>query len=131
MNKSKLLQLPCSRVYAARGKAGIEGTYVSPYYLKEKVLATWSGELRGWRALADFTKPPPNEPDWIPDPDTKITQRGRRKSRRNRNDMDASEARGADKYCLACGGEHLRKDCESYPTHRSVDGGKACSTTQC
>ena len=81
-------------------------------------MATWSGELHGWRALADFTKPPPNELDWIPDPETKITHRGRRESRRIRNDMDASEARGAEKYCLACGGEHLRKDCECYPTIR-------------
>ena len=31
-------------------------------------MATWSGELCGWRALADFTQPPPNGPDWIPDP---------------------------------------------------------------
>ena len=46
-NKPKLLHLPCSYVYAARGEAGIAGTYVSPYYLKEAVIATWSGELRG------------------------------------------------------------------------------------
>jgi len=46
-NKPKLLHMPCSHVYAARGKAGISGTYVSPYYLKEAVMATWSGELRG------------------------------------------------------------------------------------
>ena len=97
-NKLELLHIPCSHVYAARGKAGIEGTYVSLYYLKEAVLATWSGELRGWRALADFTKPPANGPDWIPDPDTKIIHRGRRKSRRIRNDMDASEARGGEKF---------------------------------
>ena len=84
-------------MYAARGKAGIEGTYVSPYYLKEAVLATWSGELRGWRALVDFTRPPANGPDWIPDPDTKIVHRGCWKSRRIRNDMDASEARGGVK----------------------------------
>jgi len=45
--------------------------------------------------------------------------------------MDASEARGADKYCLACGGEHLRKDCESYPTHRSVDGMAERHVPQC
>jgi len=87
-------------VYAARGKEGIEGTYVSSYYLKEAVLTTWSGELRGWRALADFTKPPANGPDWIPDPDTKIIHRGRRKRRRIRNDMDASEARGGEKNLL-------------------------------
>ena len=96
--------------------------HTCPRILKEAVQATWSGELRGWRVLADFIKPPPNELDWIPDPETKITHRGRRESRRIRNDMDASEARVAEKYCLACGGEHLRKDCESYPTHTSVDG---------
>ena len=84
--------MPCSHVYAARGKAGIAGTYVSPYYLKEEVMATWSGELRGWRALADFTKPPANGADWIPDPETKIIHRGRRKSRCIGNDMDAKEA---------------------------------------
>jgi len=50
-NKPELLHIPCSHVYAAREKAGIEGTYVSPYNLKEAVLATWSGVLRGWRAL--------------------------------------------------------------------------------
>jgi len=98
---------------------------VSLYYLKEAVLATWSGELRGWRALADFIKPSANGPDWIPDPDTKIIHRGRRKSRRIRNDMDASEARGGEKICLACGETgHRRKDCESYPTYR-VAGGTA------
>ena len=85
-------------------------------------MATWSGELRGCRALADFTKPPPNGAYWIPDPETKIIYRSRRKSRRIRNNMDAREARGAGKYCLACGGGHLRKDCESYPIHRNTDG---------
>ena len=109
-NKPELLHIPCSHVYAAREKAGIEGTYVSPYYLKEAVLATWSGELHGWRALADFTRPPVNGPDWIPDPDTKIIHRGRRKSRRIRNDIDASEVRGGEKICLACGETgHRRK----------------------
>ena len=48
---------------------------------------------------------------------------GRRKSRHIRNDMDASEARGGEKICLACGEiGHRRKDCESDPTH-SVAGG--------
>ena len=48
-------------------------------------MAIWSGELHGQRALADFTQPPPNGPDWIPDPETKIIHRGRRKSRHIRN----------------------------------------------
>ena len=84
-------------------------------------MATWSSELHGWRALADFTEPPPNGPDWIPDPKTKIVHWGCRKSRRIRNDMDAKEATGGEKFCLACGGGHLRKDCESYPIHRNAD----------
>ena len=109
-NKPKLLHLPCSHGYTARGKAVIEGTYVSPYYLKEAVLANWSGEIHGWRALADFTRPSTNGPDWIPDPDTKIIHHGHRKSHRIRNDMDASEARGGEKICLACGETgHRRK----------------------
>ena len=122
-NKPELLHIPCSHVYAARGKAGIVGTYVSPYYLKEAVLATWSGELHGWRALANFTKPLANGLDWIPDPDTKIIHRGRQKSRRIINNMDASKARGGEKICLACGETgHRRKECESYPTHRVAGG---------
>ena len=85
-------------------------------------MAIWSGELHGQRALADFTQPPPNGPDWIPDPETKIIHRGRRKSRHIRNDMDAKEATGGEKFCLACGGGHHSKDCESYPIHRNADG---------
>ena len=85
-------------------------------------MTTWSGELRCWRALADFTQPPPNGPDWIPDPETQIIHWGRRKSRRIRNDMDAKEATGGEKFCLACGGGHHSKDCESYPIHRNADG---------
>ena len=53
-NKPKLLHLPCSYVYAARGKAGIAGTYVSPYFLKEAVMATWSGELCGLRLMGQI-----------------------------------------------------------------------------
>ena len=75
--------------------------------------------------LADFTKPPANGPNWIPNPDTKIIHNGRRKSRRIINNMDASKARGGEKICLACGETgHRRKECESYPTHR-VAGGTA------
>jgi hypothetical protein len=95
---------------------------MSQYYLKEAVQATWSGEFHGWRALADFTKAPMNGLEWIPDPATNITHPGHRQSRHIRNNMDALEVRVAEKYCLACGGEHLRKDCDSYPTHKNADG---------
>ena len=94
-------------------------------------MATWSGELHGWRALADFTKPPANGADWIPDPETKIIHRGRRKSRCIGNDMDAKEATGGEKYCLACGGGHLLKDCESYRIHRNADGTIERPVPQC
>ena len=117
----KLLHWPCSHVYAARAKAGFTATFVSPYFLKDKVIATWSGELRGWQAIADFTKPPP-APDWIPDPEKEVKEKGQRQTRRIRNDMDASEAKGQRKECLTCGGDHYRKDCDSYHTHKEADG---------
>lgn len=121
-NKPKLLHYPCSHVYAARAKAKITPTFVSPYYLKEKVIATWSGELRDWRAIADFTKPPTGAPNYVPDPTKLVQNPGRRQCRRIRNDMDASDVRDGQKSCLACGGDHYRKDCDAYPTHKKSDG---------
>ena len=44
-NKPELLHMPCSHVYAADGKAGIEGTYVSPYS------EGGSASYLEWRAL--------------------------------------------------------------------------------
>ena len=48
-NKPKLLHLPCSHVLAACGQLGMDAiSFVSPYYLKESVLSTWTGEMQGF-----------------------------------------------------------------------------------
>ena len=122
-NKPKFYHFPCSHVLAACGKGNIPMTFVSPYFNKEAVLNTWSGELRGWRAVADYTRRV-HESDrhWCPDPEKRVESKGRRKSRQIKNDMDASEVSDKRPFCLACGGPHLRKNCDMYPTQRLPDG---------
>ena len=110
-NKPKYYHYPCSHVLAAVEKAKVPMTFVSPYFNKEAVLHTWCGELRGWRAISDFTKAVhDSDRQWSPDPNKRVEASGRRKSHRIRNDMDASEASNKHPFCLACGGNHLRKN---------------------
>ena len=81
------------------------------------------GELRGWRAISDFTKAVHDSDHyWSPDLDQRVDTKGRRKSHCIRNDMDALEASDKRPFCLACGGNHLRKNCDVYPTNRLPDG---------
>ena len=102
-NKPKLLHLPCSHVLAACGQLGMDAiSFVSPYYLKESVLSTWTGEMLGFRAMGNFNKVNPGERRYIPDPALLRTGRGRRPSRRIRNDMDESEAGGPSRQCFLC-----------------------------
>ena len=76
-NKPSLMHLFCSHVLAYYLKGNIESEYfVSPYYCKEAVESTWCGELLGWRAVMDFTKPPQNSLSWIPDPNSKVDTKG-------------------------------------------------------
>ena len=102
-NKPKLLHLPCSHVLAACGQIELDAiSFVSPYYLKEAVLNTWTGEMTGFRVVGNFNKVNDGERVYIPHPDLRRTSRGRRKARRIRNDMDQSEAGGATRQCLLC-----------------------------
>lgn len=102
-NKPKLLHLPCSHVLAACGQLGMDAiSFVSPYYLKESVLSTWTGEMLGFRAMGNFNKVTPGERRYIPDPGLLRTGTGRRPSRRIRNDMDESEAGGPSRQCFLC-----------------------------
>ena len=124
-NKPKYYHVPCSHVLAAVGKAKVPMTFVSPYFKKEVVLNTWCGELRGWRAISDFTKAVHDfDRHWSADLDKRVEARGRRKSRHIWNDMDASKASEKRPFYLACGGNHLRKNYDVYPTHRLPDGTK-------
>jgi len=119
-------------VLATCGKANIPMTFVSDYFKKEAVFNTWCGELRGWRAVADFTKAV-NDSDryWSPNAEQRVDTKGRCKSRRIRNDMDASKASDKCPLCLACGGNHLRKNCDAYPTNRLLDGTEVQRIPKC
>ncbi|KAK1694475.1 hypothetical protein QYE76_011172 [Lolium multiflorum] len=87
-NKPKLLHLPCSHVLAVCGVLGMsEISFVSPYYLKEAVLNTWTGELEGFRSMGNFNIVNPGERRYIPDPTLLRTGIGRRPSQRIRNEM--------------------------------------------
>ena len=129
-NKPKLLHLPCSHVLAACGQLGMSAySFVSPYFLKEAVLNTWTGELHGFRPVGNFNTVTPGQRQYIPDPDLMRTSRGRRQSRRIRNDMDESEAGGPTMQCFLCNHfGHRDGNCPQFGTGRATAparGGRA------
>jgi hypothetical protein len=102
-NKPKLFHLPCSHVLAACGQLGMDAiSFVSPYYLKESVLNTCTGEMLGFQAIGNFNIVNPGERRYIPDPMLMRIGRRRRQSKRIRNDMDESEAGGPTRQCFLC-----------------------------
>ena len=125
-NKPKLLHLPCSHVLAACGMLGLEHiSFVSPYYLKEAVLNTWTGELQGFRSAGNFNSVNPGERRYIPDPMLLRTGRGRRQSRRIRNDMDESEAGGPTRQCFLCSAfGHWDTHCPTFGTGGATARGR-------
>jgi hypothetical protein len=117
-NKPKLLHLPCSHVLAVCGVLGMsEISFVSPYYLKEAVLNTWTGELEGFRSMGNFNTVNPGERRYIPNPTLLRTAIGRRPSQRIRNDMDESEAGGPTRQCFLCNQfGHWDSNCTTFGT---------------
>ncbi|KAK1694130.1 hypothetical protein QYE76_010827 [Lolium multiflorum] len=117
-NKPKLLHLPCSHVLAVCGVLGMsEISFVSPYYLKEAVLNTWTGELEGFRSMGNFNTVNPGDRRYIPDPTLLRTGIGRRPSQRIRNDMDESEAGGPTRQCFLCNQfGHWDTNCTTFGT---------------
>ena len=117
-NKPKLLHLPCSHVLAACGQLGMDAiSFVSPYYLKESVLSTWTGEMQRFRPMGNFNTVIPGQRRYIPDPGQMRTGRGRRQSKRIRNDMDESEAGGPTRQCFLCNQfGHRDTNCPTFRT---------------
>ena len=102
-NKPTLLHKPCSHVLAAAAKTKMDTRpFVSYYFTKEAVRATWSGELFGYRVVDNFTQVPEGERYWIPDFSLLRVSVGRRQTRRITNSMDEGEAGGPTKQCLYC-----------------------------
>ena len=101
--KPQLLHRPCTHVIAAASDCGIlDRQYVSPYFSKEAIFHTWSGEIYGFGIAGEFTQLN-DHVMLIPDP-SKLREKkpGRRGTRRIRNDMDESEAGGKTKRCSRC-----------------------------
>ena len=75
---------------------------MSPYFSKEAIFHTWSGEIYGFGIAGEFTQLN-DHVMLIPDP-SKLREKkpGRRGTRRIRNDMDESEAGGKTKRCSRC-----------------------------
>jgi hypothetical protein len=125
-NKPFLRHLPCSHVLAASAKGGVDANiFVSPYFSKEAWEKTWRGELRGWRVVCEFTRPPPGEANWVPDSNLLVGTKGRRKTRRIKNHMDEAETNipsRRPKACIVCGGDHSRKDCSMYDVGKDAEG---------
>jgi hypothetical protein len=125
-NKPKLLHLPCSHVLAACGKIGLDAvSFVSPYYRKEAVINTWTGEMVGFRAVGNFNTVDPGERQYIPDPGLMRTTGGRRQSKRIRNDMDEAEAGGPIRQCFLCNQfGHRDKKCPTFGTGGATPRGR-------
>jgi hypothetical protein len=125
-NKPKLLHLPCSHVLAACGKIGLDAvSFVSPYYRKEAVINTWTGEMVGFRAVGNFNTVDPGERQYIPDPGLMRTNGGRRQSKRIRNDMDEAEAGGPIRQCFLCNQfGHRDKKCPTFGTGGATPRGR-------
>jgi hypothetical protein len=110
--RPKLLHIPCSHVIAAcadiRHPVDI---YVSCYFRKETIASTWQYEIYRFRMVGSFTETA-NPVIYIPDPRSARIKRGRRQTRRIRNDMDESELRSRIQRCSACNQSgHTYKRC--------------------
>jgi hypothetical protein len=128
-NKPKLLHLPCSHVLAACGQLGLSAiSFVSPYYLNESVLNTWTGEMVGFRAVGNFNTVDPNERQYIPDPRLLRPGRGRRPCKRIRNGMDESEAGGPTVQCFLCNDfGHRDTACTKFPPTNAAPATRAAA----
>ena len=111
-DKPKLLGYPCSHVLQAGAdqKISVE-PYVSPYFNMHNLYNTWNGEFWAWGIDTNYKQLWPERTPWVPDPALMRTSKGRRQSRRHRNDMDHSQL-GEPRRCRVCRcAGHPRREC--------------------
>lgn len=123
-HKPRLLHLPCSHVIASCVECGIlPYNFVSSYYKKETIVATWTQEVYGIGIFGPFTEAR-RDVLYVPDPSTKRDIAGRRPSRRIRNGMDESEAARPEKRCSQCNVYgHNYKNCPMNERHGAAETG--------
>ncbi|WVZ66532.1 hypothetical protein U9M48_015737 [Paspalum notatum var. saurae] len=127
--KPTLLHLPCSHVLAACRELSVDPTnFVSTFYTKGAIAATWNQELFGYGMVRAYTAP--NEQKWyIPNPALKRLK-GRRQTRRIRNGMDEAEAGKCPKQCTQCGAVgHNYKKCPENAFPAAAEAGPSGNAT--
>ncbi len=122
--KPTLLHKPCSHIIAACREVGLGfQQFVSEFYKKAAIAAVWNQEVYSTAMLGTFTQEN-IVPAHIPDPETKITNPGRRRTRRIRNGMDEAEAGKQTRCCTMCGGVgHTYKRCPMLDNPGSAEAG--------
>jgi hypothetical protein len=129
-NKPKLLHVPCSHLLAALSQVGVgSSVYVSPFYLKENVVLTWTGEFRGFSAHSDFIVYDRDMPICLP-PMMLLRhphgKGGRPQTRRIHNDMDEAEVGGLVRRCSEC--DEYGHKAKDFPHSNRGDAGAGPST---
>lgn len=87
-------------------------------------MTTWNAEIYGFAIFGTFTGDP--GPGYLrgPDKDKLRQKRGRRQSRRIRNDMDESEAGPKEVRCTKCNGTgHTYKKCTANNVQGQAEAG--------
>ena len=91
-NKPQLLHKPCSHVYAACAVFNQSCImYMSEYYDIRHLYDTWNGEFNSYGVECHYRDIWRGAVKWSPNEALRHPGRGRRQSRRIRNDMDASQ----------------------------------------
>ena len=81
--------------------------------------------MTNFRVVGNFNKVNPADREYVSDPSLMRISRGRRQSRRIRNNMDESEAGGCTRICLLCNEKgHKEKYCSKYPGQGSQGRGQ-------
>jgi hypothetical protein len=98
-NIPQLLHVSCSHVITACRCRGLDHEtekFMSPFYLMSNTLKVWESSFEPYLDLTQWLEY--YRLDYVPDPDLLKTKKGRRKKKRLRGVMDASNGYGEDMY---------------------------------
>lgn len=119
-DKPQLLHKPCSDVYAACAVFHqFCSMYMSEYYDIRHMYDTWNGEFNSYSIEGHYRDLRLRAVKWSLNEAMRHPGRGRRQSRRIRNDMDTSQRRDRPRptWCKLCKTHgHLFRNCPNRPS---------------